>query len=435
MTTTFWPRLQRSPITAPGMTWQKCQILVPVADDGAVVDVAGFVGEVVGHGRRRSGHDSGFRYSPLRDPISFTSGSSRTPNRSSTVRCARSIRRADVGGGGAAGVDEVVGVHRRDLRRRRSRTPLSPAASISCPAVRGPPSRFQLGPDGFLNTLPQHGWLNGVPRCRHSNISAICSSSCGLLLGAEPHRRLQHDAAVEPAPAVGERDLAARSSTLSCPVASTTVTRSTTSAQSPPWQPAFMYTPPPTVPGTPTKMCSPANPAAAVLRAASGAGSPAPMVQRSPSWLEPVEALPQPDDQRVEPLVRQQDVGAEPEREPRDAGLVRRREARSPTSSGAGGQQHRGRPADPVGRVPRQRLAFPHLAPDPRPQRRGEARVAGGQPVHSGDISRASACHSCSGRTSPARLRSAMIASQAAEAPDRVVVYGTRCCSAARRMA
>src|SRR6185312_12795202 len=46
------------------------------------------------------------------------------------------------------------------------RVPLSPAASTSCPAVRGPFSRFQLGPDGFLNTLPQHGWLNGVPRGR-----------------------------------------------------------------------------------------------------------------------------------------------------------------------------------------------------------------------------------------------------------------------------
>ena len=30
ITTTFWPRLQRSPISAPGMIWQKCQILVPL---------------------------------------------------------------------------------------------------------------------------------------------------------------------------------------------------------------------------------------------------------------------------------------------------------------------------------------------------------------------------------------------------------------------
>ena len=178
-----------------------------------------------------------------------------------------------------------------------------------------------------------------------------------------------------------------------------------------------MYTPPPTVPGTPTKMWSPANPAAGGLpgrerRRQPGADRPA--VALLP---EAVEALAQPDDQRVEPLVREQDVGAEPEGEPRDARLVRRREARSATSSGAGREHDRGRPADAVGRVARQRLALPHLAAQ---LRRGSAAanagIPRGHPVHSGDISRASACHSCSDRTSPARLRSAMIASQAAEA-------------------
>jgi hypothetical protein len=29
MTTTFCPKLQRSPMIAPGMMWQKCQIFVP----------------------------------------------------------------------------------------------------------------------------------------------------------------------------------------------------------------------------------------------------------------------------------------------------------------------------------------------------------------------------------------------------------------------
>src|SRR5690606_18959649 len=33
MTTTFWPSEQPVPITAPGMTWQKCQILVPPPTD------------------------------------------------------------------------------------------------------------------------------------------------------------------------------------------------------------------------------------------------------------------------------------------------------------------------------------------------------------------------------------------------------------------
>src|ERR687886_443685 len=29
ITTTFWPSVQRSPTTAPGITWQKCQTFVP----------------------------------------------------------------------------------------------------------------------------------------------------------------------------------------------------------------------------------------------------------------------------------------------------------------------------------------------------------------------------------------------------------------------
>src|SRR5204862_22538 len=44
-------------------------------------------------------------------------------------------------------------------------------------------------------------------------------------------------------------------------------------------------------------------------------------------------------------------------------------------------------------------------------------------------------CHSCRLLTLPVRLRSAMIASHAALAADIVVVYGTRCTNAARRMA
>ena len=147
-----------------------------------------------------------------------------------------------------------------------------------------------------------------------------------------------------------------------------------------------------------------------------------------------VEPLPQPDDERVETLVRQQDVGAQPDGEPRHAGRVGRPQ-RDRDVFGAGRQHHRGGAPDPIGRVPRQRLVFPHLAPERRPELPDERGVARGQPVHSGDISRASACHSWSGRTSPARLLSAMTASLAADAPESVVVYGTRCWSAACRMA
>ena len=52
--TTFWPMLQPRPILAPAITCVKCQIFVPVADLAALVDVAGFVGEVVSHGPQRS---------------------------------------------------------------------------------------------------------------------------------------------------------------------------------------------------------------------------------------------------------------------------------------------------------------------------------------------------------------------------------------------
>ena len=74
--------------------------------------------------------------------------------------------------------------------------------------------------------------------------------------------------------------------------ASSTVTRFVIAAQSPPWQPAFMNTPPPTEPGTPTKMCNPASPRSAVRRAAIGAGSPAPMVAVAPSTASKSSPLP-----------------------------------------------------------------------------------------------------------------------------------------------
>src|SRR5437588_4605656 len=46
--------------------------------------------------------------------------------------------------------------------------------------------------------------------------------------------------------------------------------------------PAFMYTPPPTVPGMPMKRSTPANPASAVRRARSGVARPAPTIAVAP---------------------------------------------------------------------------------------------------------------------------------------------------------
>ena len=92
MTTTFWPRLQRSPITAPGMTWQKCQILVPCADLRRRHRCSWIRGR---SSRACSPAQLLVQVFPPARPMSFTSGSSRTPNCSSTVplRHARSSAR------------------------------------------------------------------------------------------------------------------------------------------------------------------------------------------------------------------------------------------------------------------------------------------------------------------------------------------------------
>jgi hypothetical protein len=140
-----------------------------------------------------------------------------------------------------------------------------------------------------------------------------------------------------------------------------------------------------------------------------------------PVPYELVQALPKPDDQRVEARVREQDVGPEPEREPGHPFRDGKAHSAGHVVDRAG-QQHRRWSADAVRRVAAQRLTFPYLPADAGAETDGEGRIASGQPVHSADISRASACHSWSERTSPARLRSAITASHAADAADSVVV-------------
>jgi hypothetical protein len=134
-----------------------------------------------------------------------------------------------------------------------------------------------------------------------------------------------------------------------------------------------------------------------------------------------IEPFAEPDDQRVEAFVREQQIGAETENEPVDS-LAGRQLNRRCDVFGTRRKQDSGRAADAIGGVARQALRLPNLAPHALLQCGGERRPASRHPVHSADISRASACHSWSDRTSPARLRSAMMASQAADAADSVVV-------------
>ena len=69
---------------------------------------------------------------------------------------------------------------------------------------------------------------------------------------------------------------------LAFPLGSTTVTSVTISANSAPCAPAFITTPPPTVPGIPMNRSTPANPASAVRRDRMGMGSPAPTIAVAP---------------------------------------------------------------------------------------------------------------------------------------------------------
>src|SRR5207253_2089140 len=87
------------------------------------------------------------------------------------------------------------------------------------------------------------------------------------------------------APRLEERylnEICLRGICLIFPLASMTVASVSTSANSAPCAPAFMYTPPPTVPGMPMKRSTPANPASAVRRASNGVASPAPTIAVAP---------------------------------------------------------------------------------------------------------------------------------------------------------
>ena len=70
---------------------------------------------------------------------------------------AASISATHVVRGGAAQVDDPVGVQRGDLRAGRCVWPLSPTDSMSRPA---------WSPGGFVKTLPKFGWLSGWVRLR-----------------------------------------------------------------------------------------------------------------------------------------------------------------------------------------------------------------------------------------------------------------------------
>ena len=153
-----------------------------------------------------------------------------------------------------------------------------------------------------------------------------------------------------------------------------------------------------------------------------------------PVRLDPVEAFADAEHQGIEPLIGQQNIGAETDGKNRHARIARGPQPVDHVLRRRG-QQHGGRATDAIGRVAGERFVASHFAPHRGAEPRHEAGVARAGHAGSAARERVSSYHSCSGRTSPTRLRIAMIASQAAFAADIVVVYGTPCWSAARRIA
>ena len=183
-------------------------------------------------------------------------------------------------------------------------------------------------------------------------------------------------------------------------------------------------------------MWSPAQPAAAVFRAARGAGSPAPNRQHRVLRLDPVDSL--------------ADSHAPARRVPRRAAarwnrdLPERRGTPASRASRSRGDAHPP-PRPPAAPSPGRRCdrsssarAARRSAPPPAPRRgaapRSRGRAPCVTPARPPAIGRARTTPAAAAPR-PTRLRSAMIASQAALAADIVVVYGTPCCSAARRIA
>src|SRR5258705_41399 len=150
------------------------------------------------------------------------------------------------------------------------------------------------------------------------------------------------------------------------------------------------------------------------------------------------------------PPVLDEHIGAEPEDDPGQPAVLRELQGAYHVLAIRGHREVARRSADPPGAIARERLVLEQLAAEFDFGRRRWSRrrfglgffdrlcyalAAATCPPVADFTPFALSCHSCKLLTLPMRLRSAMIASHAALAADMVVVYGTRCTSAARRMA
>src|SRR5206468_9955784 len=193
ITTTFWPRLHRSPITAPGMTWQKCQIRVPapIAAPSSMKEEGW------------AKYSDMVMLSPAPDRFHFGLQGDVEPGMDRFAR--PRDQRPHVARGGAAGLDEVIRVHRGDHRpahpgfleaRRLDQAPGGPRPA--------PPRRRRR--IGILEDAPAAGLVERRPLLAPGEQLLHLGIELGGVAGPQDHLRLEHDVAVEPAVPVVERD-------------------------------------------------------------------------------------------------------------------------------------------------------------------------------------------------------------------------------------
>src|SRR5829696_2069301 len=157
-------------------------------------------------------------------------------------------------------------------------SPFMPSSSTTPPAdISG----------GLANTLPQLGWFTGWLSRRQRRASSISARTAASDAGVRANR-----AAVTTAPAGrADRRYPNPSSSgfirtavpASSPVRWNTSAHTSRSASSPPWAPAFIRTPPPTVPGIATAKAIPPSEALADRAATLGSGVAPPASSSLPS--------------------------------------------------------------------------------------------------------------------------------------------------------
>src|ERR1041385_7009601 len=194
ITTTFWPRLHRSPITAPGMTWQKCQIRVP--------------GPITAPSSMKE--DGWAKYSdmeelsPARDRFHLGLQGDAEPGVDRVA--SPGDQRPHVARSGAAGVDEVVRVHRGDHRPAQPGLlePRRLDQASGGPRPVPPRRRRRIG---ILEHTPAAGLIERRPLLAPGEQLLHLGIELGGVTGPPDPLRLQHDVAVEPAVPVAEGDL------------------------------------------------------------------------------------------------------------------------------------------------------------------------------------------------------------------------------------